>query len=199
MIDLSRSSRTGRRPPDGPMLYTRRLERDFSTLIRRPRSKYGVTVRSAAALTFTAGMAGAQAGLLGAEVSPDGHNWSVAAYTTDYLQKTVPSNYSDRGRTYDYEGTNRCTGRPCEPPEDDVAEPASGYLWDLAQRAVSATLRGSQGSVSSLHWSEDGLRVSVADFSEHLGIIYDPVALRWIKNALARPGAADPAFRPACL
>ena len=70
-----------------------------------------------------------------AEVSPDGHNWSVAAYTTDYLQKTVPSNYSDRGRTYDYEGTNRCSGRVCEAPEDDVAEPASGYLWDLAQRA----------------------------------------------------------------
>lgn len=70
-----------------------------------------------------------------AEVSPDGHNWSVAAYTTDYLQKTVPSNYSSRGRTYDYEGTNRCSGQPCEIPEDDVAEPASGYLWDLAQRA----------------------------------------------------------------
>ena len=70
-----------------------------------------------------------------AEVSPDGHNWSLAAYTTDYLQKTVPSNYSDRGRTYDYEGTNRCAGEPCEAPEDDVAEPASGYLWDLAQRA----------------------------------------------------------------
>jgi YVTN family beta-propeller protein len=70
-----------------------------------------------------------------AEVSPDGHNWSVAAYTTDYLQKTVPSNYSSRGRTYDYEGTNRCSGQPCEVPEDDVAEPASGYLWDLAQRA----------------------------------------------------------------
>ena len=70
-----------------------------------------------------------------AEVSPDGHNWSVAAYTTDYLQKTVPSNYSNRGRTYDYEGTNRCTSGPCEPPDDDVAEPANGYLWDLAQRA----------------------------------------------------------------
>ncbi|MGQ0714368.1 MAG: bifunctional YncE family protein/alkaline phosphatase family protein [Gemmatimonadaceae bacterium] len=70
-----------------------------------------------------------------AEVSPDGHNWSVAAYTTDYLQKTVPSNYSNRGRTYDYEGRNRCSTPPCEIPEDDVAEPASGYLWDLAQRA----------------------------------------------------------------
>ncbi|MBI2403316.1 MAG: bifunctional YncE family protein/alkaline phosphatase family protein [Gemmatimonadetes bacterium] len=69
-----------------------------------------------------------------AEVSPDGHNWSMAAYTTDYLQKTVPSNYSDRGRTYDWEGTNR--GRvPSDDGDDDVNEPASGYLWDLAQQA----------------------------------------------------------------
>ena len=68
-----------------------------------------------------------------AEVSPDGHNWSMAAYTTDYLQKTLPSNYSGRGRSYDYEGTNRGWG-PENSPEDDVNEPALGYLWDLAQR-----------------------------------------------------------------
>ena len=67
-----------------------------------------------------------------AEVSPDGHNWSMAAYTTDYLQKTVPSNYSGRGRTYDWEGTNR--GREPE-NDDDVSEPVNGYLWNLAQRA----------------------------------------------------------------
>jgi len=64
-----------------------------------------------------------------AEASPDGHNWSMAAYTTDYLQKTVPSSYSGRGRSYDYEGTNRGSI-----PDDDVAEPANGYLWDLAQK-----------------------------------------------------------------
>jgi len=66
-----------------------------------------------------------------AEVSPDGHNWSMAAYTTDYLQKTVPSNYGGRGRTYDWEGTNRGVR-----PEvgEDVAEPASGYLWNLVQQ-----------------------------------------------------------------
>jgi len=74
-----------------------------------------------------------------AEVSADGHNWSTAAYATDYLEKTVQSNYSDRGRNYDYEGTNRSdfdwarTGDSI--PEDDVNEPANGYLWDLAQRA----------------------------------------------------------------
>ena len=68
-----------------------------------------------------------------AEASPDGHNWSMAAYTTDYLQKTVPSNYSGRGRTYDYEGTNR-VGGSAGIPDDDVAEPANGYLWDLARK-----------------------------------------------------------------
>jgi YVTN family beta-propeller protein len=69
-----------------------------------------------------------------AEASPDGHNWSMAAYTTDYLQKTVPSNYSSRGRTYDWEGTNR--GRvPADEGEDDASEPAMGYLWDLAEDA----------------------------------------------------------------
>jgi hypothetical protein len=68
-----------------------------------------------------------------AEVSPDGHNWSMAAYATDYLEKTVPSHYSERGRTYDYEGTNRGFGMS-HVPDDDVAEPASGYLWNLAEK-----------------------------------------------------------------
>ena len=37
------------------------------------------------------------------------------------------------------------------------------------------------------------------DVAEHLSIIYDAVALRWIQNALGRPGPADPGFRPSCL
>ena len=65
-----------------------------------------------------------------AEVSGDGHNWSTAAYAADYVEKTIPSNYSDRGRSYDYEGLNRDVV-----PQNDVNEPANGYLWDLARRA----------------------------------------------------------------
>ena len=65
-----------------------------------------------------------------AEVSPDGHNWSTAAYVSDYAEKTIASNYSSRGRTYDYQGTNRNAI-----PDEDVNEPSSGYLWNLAQRA----------------------------------------------------------------
>jgi hypothetical protein len=45
------------------------------------------------------------------------------------VEKTVQPNYSSRGRTYDYEGTNRGVV-----PDDDVNEPASGYLWTLAAR-----------------------------------------------------------------
>ena len=67
-----------------------------------------------------------------AEVSPDGHNWSTAAYVTDYSEKSIPSTYGGgRGRPYDFEGTNR---GQLVGDDDDVAAPASGYLWNLALR-----------------------------------------------------------------
>ncbi len=65
-----------------------------------------------------------------AEVSGDGHDWTTAAYAPDYVEKTIPSLYSDRGRSYDFEGENRDTI-----PEDDVNETGTGYLWDAAARA----------------------------------------------------------------
>jgi triacylglycerol lipase len=37
------------------------------------------------------------------------------------------------------------------------------------------------------------------DLTDHLGIIYDPAALAWTRDALRRDGPADPAFRPACV
>ncbi|HEX5082043.1 MAG TPA: beta-propeller fold lactonase family protein [Blastocatellia bacterium] len=58
-----------------------------------------------------------------AEVSADGHNWSMAAYATDYTEKTWPTNYSGRGRTYDYEGGKK------------IARPTGGYIWDYCARA----------------------------------------------------------------
>lgn len=71
-----------------------------------------------------------------AEVSADGHNWSTAAYATDYLEKTVQVNYSGRGRGYDYEGTSSRAreGAPIIDDDEDVNAPARGYLWDLAQK-----------------------------------------------------------------
>jgi DNA-binding beta-propeller fold protein YncE len=67
-----------------------------------------------------------------AEVSSQGHNWSTAAYSGEYLEKTTPSHYASDGRTYDYEGSNR--EKPLDDDDDDVASPSTGYLWDLAAR-----------------------------------------------------------------
>ncbi len=57
-----------------------------------------------------------------AEVSADGHNWSMAGYATDYVEKTWPTSYGGRGGTYDYEGSRK------------VAYPKKGFIWDYCQR-----------------------------------------------------------------
>lgn len=56
------------------------------------------------------------------EVSADGHNWSLGAYATDYLEKTWPTNYGGRGGDYNAEGTK------------EVANNKGGFIWNLAQR-----------------------------------------------------------------
>jgi DNA-binding beta-propeller fold protein YncE len=62
------------------------------------------------------------------EVSGDGHVWSNAAITTDYVQKTWQQYYRNEQRTYDYEGMV-ADGYPLVQRIPDVAEPSSGYLW----------------------------------------------------------------------
>ena len=58
-----------------------------------------------------------------AEVSADGHNWSMAGYATDFTEKNWPSNYSGRGGNYDFDGS-----RP-------IANPTKGFIWNYCQRA----------------------------------------------------------------
>ena len=41
------------------------------------------------------------------EVSADGHNWSLGAYATDFLEKNWPTSYGGRGGGYDGEGTRK--------------------------------------------------------------------------------------------
>jgi len=96
------------------------------------------------------------------EASPDGHAWATAAFSTDYVDKAFRWNYSDRGRTYDFEGYNRLPDY--EPPSEldtakfkgdtlaaltdllekhlpyrqgftDLGEPKTLYMWDAAARA----------------------------------------------------------------
>ena len=74
-----------------------------------------------------------------AEVSADGHNWSMGAYATDYVEKTWPSQYSGRRKTYDYEGGAA------------IVAPSAGYIWDACKRA-GVTYR------SYGEWVVNGLR-----------------------------------------
>jgi len=96
--------------------------------------------------------------------SPEGHNWSTAAFSSDYVDKAYRWSYSNRGRPYDFEGFNRLPefrveSRGTAPPlfaapvtaEDmanflrryipylhgarDISEPETLYLWDAAARA----------------------------------------------------------------
>jgi YVTN family beta-propeller protein len=63
-----------------------------------------------------------------AEVSADGHNWSMAAYATDFVEKVWPLNYAGNGWDYVFEG------------DEPNAAPTAGYLWDAAAKA-GITLR----------------------------------------------------------
>jgi hypothetical protein len=61
-----------------------------------------------------------------AEVSADGHEWSMGAYASDFVEKTWPLNYGhNRPRKFPY------------PAEGNfpIAFPANGYLWDRAREA----------------------------------------------------------------
>lgn len=58
-----------------------------------------------------------------AEVSEDGHNWSLGAYATDFLEKNWPTNYGGRGGTYVGEGTSK------------TANNKNGFLWNDCERA----------------------------------------------------------------
>jgi YVTN family beta-propeller protein len=65
-----------------------------------------------------------------AEVSYDGHSFSMGAYATDAAEKLWPTEYGGRGGLYLGEG-----GHGTRNPHGNLVAPAEGYLWDFAARA----------------------------------------------------------------
>ncbi len=60
------------------------------------------------------------------EVSADGHEWSMGAYATDFVEKMWPLNYGhNRGGKYPFPSEGNF----------EIAVPAGGYLWDRANAA----------------------------------------------------------------
>ncbi len=63
------------------------------------------------------------------EVSGDGHDWSNAAITSDYNEKTWQIAYRGHERIYDFQGTV-ADEFPLELGESDIDAPGTGYIWD---------------------------------------------------------------------
>jgi YVTN family beta-propeller protein len=79
-----------------------------------------------------------------AEVSADGHNWTVGGYANDYLEKTWPSSYGGRGGTFGGEG------------EREIANNKDGFIWDnchrygVSFRTYGEFIRGGKPSIPIL-------------------------------------------------
>ena len=57
-----------------------------------------------------------------AEVSADGHNWSMGAYANDYVEKNWPASYGAKGGTTGTSGTLK------------IGNNRDGFIWDLCAK-----------------------------------------------------------------
>jgi YVTN family beta-propeller protein len=85
------------------------------------------------------------------EVSKDGHSWSMGAYATDYLEKTWPTSYSNRGGNYDGEGARAIGNNKL-------------YIWDQCKK----------NNVSYRTYGEftDGAKANIPVLNDHFSTTY---------------------------
>ncbi len=151
------------------------------------------------------------------ETSNTGWNWTTAARTTDFTEKTAPVNYAGRGLTYDWEGNNRNinTGlatveerqaaNPYTPDDPDLlpgtadvaapdgpeGEAGAGYLWDSALRA-GLTVRnyGFYGDLSRYFLPQDD-----PNFIAMPQMPYEAGVRQFFPSKAALQDISDPYFR----
>jgi WD40 repeat protein len=83
------------------------------------------------------------------EVSADGHQWSMGAYATDFVEKIWPLSYRGRPIASSIKGESIY---PSEGNLDSIARPTGGYLWDrCAEAGVSYHSYG--------EWVQEGKKV----------------------------------------
>ena len=66
------------------------------------------------------------------EVSADGHQWSMGAYATDFVEKIWPLSYRGRPEGSSIKNLDLYAS---EGNMDSIARPAGGYLWDRCAEA----------------------------------------------------------------
>ncbi len=99
------------------------------------------------------------------EVSADGHEWSMGAYATDFVEKIWPLSYRGSPR--------KTFGYPSEGAMDAIARPSGGYLWNKCIEAkVSFRTYG--------EWADNGKKNADGTFEDstpavpELAGMYDP-------------------------
>jgi YVTN family beta-propeller protein len=90
-----------------------------------------------------------------ADVSADGHNWSTAAISPDYVNKLWPNSYAGRGKEYDFE------------EQDPAALPPAGYIWTNAAAAGV--------SIRNFGYMVDNKDKVTPDGTEQITGVHDPV------------------------
>ena len=68
------------------------------------------------------------------EVSADGHEWTLGAYATDFVERSWPVAYGGKGKAPLAGGGTADIGYPSE-GRHEIAFPERRYLWDSAKRA----------------------------------------------------------------
>ena len=98
------------------------------------------------------------------EVSADGHEWTVGAYATDFVEKNWPLSYG-----------HNTQGKYPYPAEGNfpIASPANGYLWDRAREA-GVSYRSYGQFISIPANSTNSLRARVKSLEGHFDPGYRP-------------------------
>ncbi len=98
------------------------------------------------------------------EVSADGHEWSMAAYATDFVEKSWPLVY--RG------GNLEKIKYPSEGEvEGNIARPAGGYIWDRCA-AAGVSYRSYGEFVSNAERADQPATTRVAALQGHFDPLY---------------------------
>ena len=96
------------------------------------------------------------------EVSADGHEWSMGAYATDFVERIWPLGYrGDRRVPY-----------PAQGAIDEAARPAGGYIWDkAAEKGVSYRSYG-EWVANGKTPADPGDRVTIKAIEGHFDPMY---------------------------
>ena len=103
------------------------------------------------------------------EVSADGHEWTMGAYATDFVERSWPVGYGGKDGAKLEGGKPTKLGYPAE-GRFEIAFPKSRYLWDRA-KAAGVTFRSYGEFVANGARPEDPCTASYATLEGH----FDPM------------------------